>query len=64
MKYRELIKKLKAMGWFLKRQGGNHEIWSNGEHDEPVPRHREINERLAKKILKKAKTHPGDGDAD
>lgn len=57
MKYRDLVKRLKSFGWFLKRQGGRHEIWSNGEVDEPVPRHKEINELLAKKILKTAKKY-------
>lgn len=59
MKYKELIKKLKELGWFLQRQGGNHEIWSNGKIQEPVPRHKEIDENLAKKILKKAKFYRG-----
>jgi mRNA interferase HicA len=49
---------MKVYGWFLLRQGANHEIWTNGEIEEPVPRHREINEYLAKKILKKAKNFP------
>lgn len=58
MKQKELIKQLKSYGWYLKRQGSNHEIWTNGFFDEPVPRHREINEILAKKILKTAKKYP------
>ena len=49
MKKRELEKELSRLGWWLKRQGGNHEIWTNGEDTEPVPRHREIKEHLAKK---------------
>jgi mRNA interferase HicA len=53
---------LKNYGWKLLRQGGRHEIWSNGEIEEPVPRHREINELLAKKILKKARLNPGKKD--
>ncbi len=57
MKYKELIYKLKSKGWYLLRQGSKHEIWSNGELEEPIPRHKEINELLAKKILKKAKYH-------
>ena len=60
MKYKELVKKLKDQGWFLKRQGSSHEIWSNGKNAEPVPRHREIHEVLAQKILKKALENPGD----
>lgn len=51
MKARDLKKKLLELGWWLKREGANHEIWTNGDFDEPIPRHREINDWLAKKIL-------------
>ncbi len=51
MKKRDLEKELGRLGWWLKREGGNHEIWTNGEDTEPVPRHREVKETLAKKIL-------------
>lgn len=56
MKTRDLKKKLEALGWRLLREGGNHEIWTNGEIEEQIPRHRETNERLAKKIIKTAET--------
>ena len=55
MKRRELEKRLKALGWWFLRHGSDHEIWTNGTDQEQVPRHNEINERLAKKILKTAK---------
>jgi mRNA interferase HicA len=55
MKKRDLEKKLEGLGWWLKRQGNNHEIWTNGEDSEPVPRHREISEMLAKKNHKSCK---------
>lgn len=59
MKKRDLEKKLRQYGWELERQGGSHEIWSNGQGvTEPVPRHSEINEKLAKKIIKKAAYNP------
>lgn len=54
MKYRDLVQRLKELGWYLHRQGGNHEIWTNGSESMPVPRHTEIKELLAKSILKKA----------
>jgi len=42
------------MGCELDGHGGNHDRWINKYgHKFPIPRHREINERLAKKILKK-----------
>lgn len=55
MKKRDLERQLKAYGWWFLREGGRHEIWTNGDTAEPVPRHKEIAEPLAKKILKKAK---------
>lgn len=55
MKHRDLIRALKELGWYKLREGGNHEIWTNGKQSEPVPRHPEVNEMLAKKIIKNAK---------
>ena len=45
---------LKELGWRLLRHGGNHDIWTNGECQEPIPRHNDINEKLARSILRKA----------
>ena len=53
MKRKDLIKKLVQNGWYYKRDGGNHDIWTNGKSSEAIPRHREINEMLAKDIIKK-----------
>lgn len=53
MKKRDLEKKLKKAGWMFLRSGGDHDVWTNGEDIEAIPRHREINERLAKAIIKK-----------
>ena len=36
----------------LKTNGGNHDIWTNGSDEESVPRHNEIDNYLAKKIIK------------
>lgn len=58
MKKRDLERGLRQLGWWFKREGGNHEIWTNGEDTEPVPRHREIDEKLATKILKVARNNP------
>lgn len=54
MKRRELEKRLVELGWWLKRHGGKHDYWTNGVSEETVPRHSEINENLARKILKAA----------
>ena len=55
MKLRELQSRLRVAGCFLKREGGNHSIWVNPKNGftEAVPRHAEIKEPLAKKILKR-----------
>ena len=54
MKRRDLVAKLGKAGCVLLRSGGKHDIYHNPKTSlsEPVPRHREINEFLAKKILK------------
>ena len=54
MKRNKLEKLLKNLGWWFLRHGGNHDIWTNGERQEPIPRHSEINERLARSIIRKA----------
>lgn len=37
----------------IKRNGGNHDIYTDGHRSEPIPRHPDINERLARNIIKK-----------
>ena len=54
MKRRELIDQLETAGCTLMRHGGRHDIYHNPRTgaSQPIPRHREINEILARKILK------------
>jgi predicted RNA binding protein YcfA (HicA-like mRNA interferase family) len=54
MKRRDLEKKLRVAGCYLKREGVSHSIWINPRTGitETVPRHTEVKENLAKKILK------------
>ncbi len=54
MKRRDLVAGLEEAGCTLLRHGAKHDIYHNPKigKSEPVPRHREINELLAKKILK------------
>jgi len=54
MKRRDLEQRLTECGWRFLRSGGRHDIWSDGENGEAIPRHREINERLARAILRRA----------
>ncbi len=54
MKRRQLERKLRIAGCYLKREGSSHSLWINPKNGviEAVPRHDEIKEPLAKKILK------------
>ena len=54
MKKIDLEQKLRIAGCYLKREGGSHSLWINPKTGviEAVPRHKEIKEPLAKKILK------------
>jgi len=54
MKRQDLIVILEKVGCVLIRHGAKHDIYHNPNtgKTEPVPRHREINERLAQKIIK------------
>jgi mRNA interferase HicA len=58
-KRRELEGRLRALGWSPLRHGGGHDVWTDGERLEYVPRHAEINENLERKILKKAESKEG-----
>lgn len=60
MKRRDLERIISGYGWRRLREGGSHSIWGNGKGvQEPIPRHKEINEHLARKIIEKAKNNPG-----
>ena len=54
MKRRDLVAELERIGCVLLRNGAKHDIYHNPNtgKSEPVPRHREISDLLAKKILK------------
>jgi mRNA interferase HicA len=55
VKRRELIKKIEAQGAVLIRHGGKHDWYQNAATKvcQPLPRHNEINENLARSILRK-----------
>ena len=53
MKRSDLIRLLEQKGWYLLRNGSNHDIYTNGVKKETIPRHREIPEGLARTILKR-----------
>lgn len=52
-KRKDLIKMLSRNGWYFKRSGSDHDVYTNGTEIEPIPRHKEINELLAKGIIKR-----------
>jgi len=54
MKRRDLERRLRVAGCYLKREGGAHSLWINPKTGviEAIPRHTEVKEPLARKILK------------
>ena len=54
MKRRDLIKRIEEFGCQLLRHGGKHDIYHNPKTGatQPVPRHKEINEILERKIIR------------
>jgi predicted RNA binding protein YcfA (HicA-like mRNA interferase family) len=55
MKRNDLIRQIEAAGCVLIRHGGRHDWYQNSQTGQcqPIPRHREINENLARHILRK-----------
>lgn len=51
MKRRDSIKLFEKNSWYFLRESGRHDVYTNGEKSEP--RHRQINEQLAKTFIKK-----------
>jgi hypothetical protein len=69
MKKRDLVKHLRAVAraigtdLLFVREGANHEVWAIAGERLVIPRHREINERTARAIIRRAEevTTNGDG---
>ena len=55
MKRRDLIRKIEELGCRLVRHGGSHDWYTNPatKKSQPVSRHNEIHDGLAKSILRK-----------
>ena len=53
MKRRDLIKLFEKNGWWFKRDGGKHDIYTNGKVCEPISRQKEIKEQVARNIIKR-----------
>jgi mRNA interferase HicA len=54
MKRKELLKRITSAGCTLVRHGGRHDLYANPKtgKKQPVPRHDEIDDNLAKHIIK------------
>jgi predicted RNA binding protein YcfA (HicA-like mRNA interferase family) len=54
VKRRDLVSMVEAAGAVLVRHGSKHDIYHNPKTGatQPIPRHKEINELLARKILR------------
>ncbi len=54
MKRKELVKKINEAGCVLVRHGGKHDLYMNPKTGkrQPIPRHNEIDEHLARHIIK------------
>jgi predicted RNA binding protein YcfA (HicA-like mRNA interferase family) len=55
VKRRDLIRKIEEQGAVFVRHGGKHDWYQNSRTGvfQPIPRHSEINENLARSILRK-----------
>lgn len=53
MKRRDLVRLLEKNGWWLDRNGGGHDIYTDGKTKESIPRHTEVKENLAKSIIRR-----------
>ena len=56
MKRRDLESRLRRLGWSFARAGGSHDIWMKPGKSRvlAIPRHAEINEHIARSLLKEA----------
>lgn len=50
---RKALKILKQNGWRFERHGANHDIYTNGQAKEPIPRHGDINKLTWNGIVKR-----------
>jgi mRNA interferase HicA len=55
MKKRDLERTLRQLGWRFLRHGKRHDVWTDGMREEAIPRHREIDEKLAQAILRRVR---------
>ena len=54
VKRKDLVKELERNGWSIKREGGDHTIYTNGQKSIPVQRHRTVTRNYANLVCKQA----------
>jgi predicted RNA binding protein YcfA (HicA-like mRNA interferase family) len=56
VKRQELESALRALGWHFLKHGGSHDLWAHPTRPRKlaVPRHKELEEHLARSILRQA----------
>jgi len=59
MKRKDFEKRFKKAGWWFDRPGGRHDIWTNGELEFSIPRHRGVTRGVGEDGLKMIKNFPG-----
>ena len=52
MKRKKLLKEIAKLGFKFVRHGGDHDVYGKGKNYVSVPRHAEVNEKLARDIIK------------
>jgi len=52
LKRRDLLRRIAALGAKLVRHGSNHDIYGIDNKATMIPRHTEVDEKLARKIIK------------
>jgi len=52
MKRKELVKRLRVLGWVFLREGGHPSVFTDGVRTISVPRYKETNENAAKAARK------------
>jgi predicted RNA binding protein YcfA (HicA-like mRNA interferase family) len=62
----DLIRAIQALGCILVRHGGRHDWYRNPTTgvSQPVPRHREVKDHLARRIITMLRNPPDDTDED
>ena len=61
MKRKDIVKELTKLGGTVRRQGAGHEVWDVHGVAISIPRHREIAEGTAKKIISEARLAHSEG---